>query len=229
MGQKINPTSYRLIQDKNWKSKWFNQHNLGLLLTEDLEIKKKIHLLLAHVGGLETIEIKRAAQEIIVIIYTSKPGLIIGRSGGGITELKKKLELTIENFRDKLPYHLKNKTILKSLPTKIKLEIIEARTPELSASLIAEQIASRLTKRVAYRRVAHQAIEKSIEKGAKGIKIVMSGRLGGVEIARTETFSQGVVPLSTIRADIGYSHFDALTTYGTIGIKVWLYRGLKKA
>lgn len=227
MGHKINPISFRLIQNKGWKSKWFNETHHGVLLLEDIELKNTIMKSLKKIGGLEKIEISRNPQEIVVSIYSSRPGMIIGRSGAGVSDLKKNLEEKIKIYRANLAYYLKQIMIGKNLPNKVKLDIIEVQTPEISASLVAQAVANQLERRVAYRRAVHQAIEKAVERGAKGVKIGVAGRLGGVEIARREKFSKGSIPLATIKADIDYSQNNAYTTFGVIGVKVWIYKGIK--
>ncbi len=226
MGQKVNPTSFRLITNKDWKSCWFAQKDYPMLLMEDMEMRKAVATKLGNTSGIEKVEIKRDQQEIVISIYTSKPGIVIGRSGQGIDELKKFLEKKVARFR-----HL-NRNIFPALATnksknsnkKIKINIIEIRTPELSASLMAQNIATQIEKRIAYRRAIKQSIEKIMERGAKGVKIGAAGRLGGVEIARREKFSQGSIPLGRIKADVDYAQVNAHTTYGIIGIKVWIYK-----
>ncbi len=227
MGQKVNPTSLRLIVKKNWQSRWFAQKDFALLFAEDILLKKLANQKLGKNAGIERIEISRDAQEITLTITTSKPGIIIGRSGQGIEDLKKFLEKKLASFREE------NKNIFPSLAKledpkllnrKLKIEILEVRIPELSAKLMAQNIAIQIEKRIAFRRAANQAMNKIMEKGALGVKINLSGRLGGAEIARREKFSHGSIPLGTIKAEVDYAQVDALTTYGTIGVKVWIYK-----
>jgi len=227
VGQKVNPISFRLIERKDWRSRWFEQKNYPLLLAEDIVLRKTLSKELGRTGGIDRVEIQRDAQEITITIYTSKPGIIIGRSGQGIDQLRKKLEKEIVRFRNlnkNLFPGLKKSKSTKALGQKLKINIIEIGTPELCANLMAQHLASQLEKRVAYRRAVNQALAKIMEKGAKGVKIVVSGRLGGVEIARREKFSQGSIPLGTIKTEVDYAQVDAFTTYGVIGVKVWIYK-----
>jgi len=228
MGQKVNPTSLRLVLNKSWSSKWFNQDIFGELLAEDSALRNAINSSLARTGGIEKIEILRNAQEISISIIASKPGVIIGRSGSGINDLSKKLEKVLNNYRASLPYYSKSRVEKKNLPKKIKINIVEVSVPELSATVVAQNIAIQLEKRIAYRKAVHQAMGHAMDKGAKGVKIGVAGRLNGAEIARKEKFAQGTIPLSTLRADIDYAHTNAFTTFGTIGVKVWIYKGMKK-
>lgn len=227
MGHKVNPNSFRLINDKNWKSSWFSLHNNASLLAEDINMRKVIMEKLGRNSGVEKIEIKINSQETIINVYTSKPGIIIGRSGQGIDDLRKLLERKIAQFRDQNKYvfpifnKLENE---KNINKKMKINILEIRTPELSAPIMAQNVATQLEKRIAHRRASKQAIEKIMEKGAKGAKIIVSGRLGGAEIARTEKYTQGSIPLGRIKANIDYAQADAFTTYGVIGVKVWIHK-----
>jgi small subunit ribosomal protein S3 len=163
-------------------------------------------------------------------ISTSKPGIIIGRSGQGVEDLKNFLEKKLIAFREENKNVFPSLTKLedpKLLSRKLKIEIMEIRTPELSARIMAQNIAIQIEKRIAFRRAANQTISKIMEKGAKGVKVNLSGRLGGAEIARREKFTQGSIPLGTIKADVDYAHIDAMTTFGTIGVKVWIYKDNK--
>jgi len=226
MGHKVNPISFRLINNKNWQSSWFSKNDYAELLIEDINIRKELTKKLGKTSGVEKIEIKRDNQETVINIYTSRPGIIIGRSGQGIEEIKKLLERKIAQFKEENKYVFGSKKLddNKVANKKLKINILEVRIPELSAPIMAQNIANQLEKRVAHRRTAKQAIEKISEKGAKGVKVVISGRLGGAEIARVEKYSHGSIPLGKINADIDYAHKDALTTYGIIGVKVWIYK-----
>ena len=204
MGQKVNPKSFRLVLDHGWNSKWFASKKYRQYLWEDLLIKKLILEKLPPVT-VERIEIERKVGEINVTIYTGKPGLVIGRSGQGTAELKEILSGKIKG--------------------KININIAEVAKPDLSASLLAQNIAYQIEKRVAFKRAAKATVQKATEAGAQGIKVKITGRLGGVEIARSETFAFGSIPLQTLRANIDYAKVNAYTTYGVIGVKVWLYKG----
>lgn len=230
MGQKVNPISFRLIEKKDWRSLWFAQKDYPLLLLEDLTLRDAIREKLGKLAGIDRVEIKRDQQEIVIDIQTSKPGIIIGRSGQGIDDLKKFLEKKLLRFRNlnkNIFPRLKKIKSPRDLIPRIKINIIEIRVAELSANLMAQNIATQLEKRIAYRRAVKQTMKKIMEKGAKGIKIAVAGRLGGVEIARKEKFSQGSIPLRKIKADIDYGQIDAFTTYGVIGVKVWIYKAPK--
>lgn len=223
MGQKVNPISFRLPIQKNWQSKWINTKNFAFFLAQDITIRKKIMEKLGTNAGIEKIEIERNPHETTIDIYTAKPGVIIGRSGQGVNNLTDFLSKEINKIKIK-NFAFKSLS-KKDMSNKIKINIIEVKNPEASAVLIAQTIAQRLEKRVAYRRAVKMAIEKAMQnKEVKGIKIAVSGRLGGVEIARQEKFIEGSIPLSTLRSKIDYAFVNAFTTYGTIGIKVWVYR-----
>ncbi|NTW05454.1 MAG: 30S ribosomal protein S3 [Peptococcaceae bacterium] len=205
MGQKVNPKGLRIGIIRDWESKWFaNKKDFSSLLLEDVKIrnfiKKKLFL-----AGITTIQIERAANRVKVTINAAKPGIVIGRGGTEIEILRKELEAMTEK--------------------QINVNISEIKTPELEAQLVAENVASQLEKRIAFRRAMKQVVTRSMKMGAKGIKIACAGRLAGAEIARTEWYSEGKVPLHTLRADIDYGFAEANTTYGKIGVKVWLYKG----
>lgn len=204
MGQKVHPYGFRLGIIKDWRSRWFDEKHYTELVHEDIEIRRLIRSTYEE-AGISTIEIERKANEITVTIHTSRPGIVIGRGGQRVDELRALLE---------------NKT-----GKKVRLNIHEIREPELDAQLVAENIAEQLRRRVSYRRAMKQAISRTMLRGAKGIKITCSGRLAGAEIARHETLREGSVPLHTIRADIDYGFAEALTVMGLIGIKVWIYKG----
>jgi len=205
MGQKVNPISFRLAQRRNWKSNWFSKRDYAKLLHEDLKIRDAIDDSFAQ-AGIADIKIERRQKDIVISIYSSRPGMIIGHSGEGAS----KLNLTIE----------------KITKTKVKVQVMEVKKPDLEARLVADSVAYQLVRRMPFRRIVKQAIEKSMAAGAKGIRIRVAGRLGGVEIARVETMQEGSVPLHTLRADIDYYYLPAKTNDGTVGVKVWINRGL---
>lgn len=205
MGHKVNPNILRIGIIKTWDNKWYaNKKNFSKLLHQDIEIEKIIRVRLAD-ASVSHIEIQRTANRVIVIIHSAKPGLIIGRQGAGIESLKDELE--------------------KKFHEEFNLSIREIQKPTLDAMLVADSIAKQVEKRIAYRRASKMALEKIMEAGAIGAKVNCAGRLNGVEIARSEFFSKGKIPLHTLRADIDYAIVHAATAYGTIGIKVWIYRG----
>lgn len=205
MGQKVNPHGLRIGIIKDWDTKWYaNDKDFSAFLVEDVKIREFIKEKL-YIAGIARIEIERAANKVKINIHTAKPGIVIGRQGSGIEALRKDLE------------KLTNKSIL--------LNITEIRTPETNAQLVAENIAAQLEKRISFRRAMKQAMSRAMRLGAKGIKTAVSGRLGGAEIARTEHYSEGTIPLQTLRADIDYGFAEANTTYGKIGVKVWIYKG----
>lgn len=205
MGQKVNPNLFRIGVIRSWDSKWFaSKKNFSKLLHQDLEIRKIIEKKLAD-ASVSRIEINRTANRVVIQIHSAKPGLIIGRQGAGIESLKDELE--------------------KKFHEEFNLSIKEISKPTLDAKLLAESIAQQIEKRVSYRRAAKMAVEKALESGALGAKVFAAGRLNGVEIARSEFFSRGKIPLHTLRADINYALVHAHTAYGTIGVKVWIYKG----
>jgi small subunit ribosomal protein S3 len=205
MGQKVNPHGLRIGIIKDWDTKWYsNDKNFGDQLVEDVKIRNYIKKKL-FVSGISRIEIERATNKIKVNIHTAKPGLVIGKGGAGIEELRKEVE------------QLTGKSVL--------INITEIKTPDLDAQLVAENIASQLEKRISFRRAMKQAMIRARKLGAKGIKTSVSGRLGGAEIARREHYHEGTIPLQTLRADIDYGFAEADTTYGKIGVKVWIYKG----
>lgn len=209
MGNKISPTSFRLKITDTWKSKWFSKSNFADMLQEDVRIREYLETHL-KTAGLSRIDIERLNDgTITIIIKTSKPGLIIGRSGAGVEELKKKI--------------LSKLRIKKEI--KVTVLPVEAKEIDMHAQIIANGMAEQLEKRAAFRRLMKQTLEKVMQAGAKGVKVAMGGRLNGAEIARTEHVSAGKIPLHTMRADIDFARSTAFTTYGTIGIKVWIYKG----
>ena len=204
MGQKVNPNGLRLGINKTWSSRWYAKTDYAKLLHEDLEIKKYIQEKLTS-ASISKVIIERAAKKLRLTIYSSRPGIIIGKKGIDIESLKNKL------------------TEMSKL--EVYLDIKEVRKPEVEAKLVAENIATQLEKRISFRRAMKKAVQSSMRLGAKGVKIVCSGRLGGAEIARTEKYHLGSVPLHTLRSDIDYATAEAETTYGICGIKVWINRG----
>lgn len=205
MGHKVHPTGFRLGIIKGWDSRWYADKTYKDLLAEDRKLRDSIRKRLAN-AGISRIEIERVAgTQIAVTIHTAKPGIVIGKSGESVERLRQDLERLTKK--------------------KVRLSIVEIRSPELDAYLVARGIADQLEKRVSFRRAMKQSVQKTMRVGAKGIKVVMGGRLGGAEIARVEKESEGSVPLQTLRADIDYGLAEAHTTYGVIGIKVWIYHG----
>ncbi len=204
MGQKVHPYGFRLGINRTWRSRWFARKDYGALLHEDLHLKALLKNKFAH-AGISHIEIERAANKLTIIIFTSRPGIVVGKKGTEIEKLKKDLQSL--TGRD------------------INLKIQEVSKPELDAQLVAEGIAQQLEKRIAFRRAMRRAVDSTLRFGAKGIKVRCSGRLNGAEIARSEWYLAGQLPLHTIRADIDYGFAEAYTTYGVIGVKVWIYKG----
>ncbi len=204
MGQKVHPYGFRLGYNRSWHSRWFAKRGFDDLLIEDLKLKKELKKRFAQ-AGVSQVEIDRAANRVKIIIYTSRPGIIIGRKGAEIDKLKQELS--------------------RSTKREVMIDIREITKPELNAQLQAEKIAQQLEKRIAFRRAMRKAVDEAQRFGAQGIKVRVSGRLNGAEIARSEWTLQGRLPLHTLRADIDYGFAEANTTFGVIGIKVWIYRG----
>ena len=204
MGQKTNPIGNRLGIIRTWESRWFLKKGYQHQLLEDIEVRKSIKKKLFH-AGVSRIEIERPGQKLKVIIHTARPGIIIGKKGAEVEKLKKELEDATKK--------------------QVAIDIKEIRKPEVDAQLVSENIALQLEKRVAFRRALKRAVASAVRFGALGIKVQCSGRLAGAEIARTEWYREGRVPLSTFRANIDYGFAEARTTFGAIGIKVWLYHG----
>jgi small subunit ribosomal protein S3 len=206
MGQKVNPHGLRIGIIKDWDTKWYaNDNEFAELLVEDVKIRKHIKKKL-YIAGISRIEIERPSNKIKINVYTGKPGLVIGKGGTGIDELRKEIE------------KITKKGVL--------INITEIKSIETDAQLVAENIASQLEKRISFRRAMKQAMQRTMKQPvAKGIKTSVSGRLGGAEIARTEHYHEGTIPLQTLRADIDYGFAEADTTYGKIGVKVWIYKG----
>ena len=205
MGQKINPTGLRVGVIKDWESRWYAKNaDFGDMLVEDYNLREWLLTKLAP-AGVPKIEIERDANRVRINIHCAKPGMVIGRGGSEIDKLKAECE--------------------KKLGKDVSLNIVEIKSPDLNAQLVAESIASQLERRFSFRRALKQAIGRTMKLGAKGIKTQVSGRLGGADIARTEHYHEGTIPLQTIRADIDYGFAEAKTTYGRVGVKVWIYRG----
>ena len=206
MGQKVNPVGLRVGIIRDWESKWYaGDKDFGTLLLEDVKIREFLKNKLKD-SAVSRIEIERAANRVNVTIHTAKPGMVIGKGGS-----------EVENLRVQIAKLTDGK--------KVHINISEIKSPDLDAILVAESIAQQLERRISFRRAMKQAIQRSIRSGAKGIKTMVSGRLGGAEIARSEGYSEGTVPLHTLRADIDYGTAEAHTTYGRLGVKVWIYRG----
>lgn len=206
MGQKINPHGFRVGVIKDWDAKWYaNNKNFSDYLVEDNNVRKCIKKNYYN-SGISRIEIERAAKRLKLNIYTAKPGMLIGKGGTGIEQLKKKV----------------NKLITEK---NLIVNVVEVKQPETNAQLMAENIAQQLEKRISFRRAMKQTIQRAMKSGIKGVKTCCKGRLGGAEIARTEQYHEGTIPLQTLRADIDYGFTEAHTTYGKIGVKVWIYRG----
>ncbi len=205
MGQKVNPHGLRVGVIKDWDSRWFaKDKDFGDLLVEDYNLRKFLKKQL-YSAGIPKIEIERDATKVRVNIHCSKPGMVIGKGGAEIDKLRAQCE--------------------KLLKKPVLLNIIEVKSPDMNAQLVAENIAVQLEKRISFRRAMKQSIGRAMKFGAKGIKVQVSGRLGGAEIARTEHYHEGTIPLQTLRADIDYGFAEAATTYGRLGVKVWLYKG----
>ena len=204
MGQKVHPTGFRLGVIRPWNSKWYEEKNYSKWLHEDLKLRRYLDEQLGHTG-VSRIDIERMAKKVKITIHTAKPGIVIGKRGAGIEGLKKDLQ----RFTD----------------SEIFLNIQEVRKAELDARLVAESIATQLERRVSFRRAMKKAVQTSMKFGAKGIRINCAGRLGGAEMSRREWYLEGRVPLHTLRADIDYGFAEAKTTYGIIGVKVWIFKG----
>lgn len=204
MGQKVNPHGLRIGIIRTWDAKWYADKEYAANLHEDIKMRKLIKKKL-YAAGVSRIEIERSLNRVKVTVHTAKPGMVIGRGGSGIEELKQTLK------------QLTGKTI--------DVNVAEIKQAELDATLVAENIAAQLEKRIAFRRAMKQSVMRTMRMGAKGIKVMVGGRLGGAEIARTESYREGSIPLHTLRADIDYGTAEAHTTFGVIGVKVWIYKG----
>ena len=204
MGQKVNPHGLRVGVIKDWSSKWYAEGNFADLLVEDYNIRKFLKKKL-YSAGIAKIEIERASDRVKVIVYTAKPGVVIGKGGAEIEKVKKELQ----KYTDK----------------KLIVDIKEVKRPDKDAQLVAENIAAQLENRVSFRRAMKSTMGRTMKAGVKGIKTAVAGRVGGAEIARTEQYHEGTIPLQTLRADIDYGFAEAHTTYGILGVKVWIYKG----
>ena len=204
MGQKVNPHGLRVGVIKGWDSKWYAGKDYEKFLLEDIKIREFIKEKL-FLSGISKVEIERASNKARISIHTAKPGMVIGRQGSNIELLKSDLKKMTESA--------------------MEINIVEVKTPDMDATLVAENIAAQLERRIAFRRAMKQCVGRTMRMGAKGIKITCGGRLGGAEIARSESYREGSIPLHTLRADIDYGTAEAHTTYGRIGIKVWIYKG----
>ena len=204
MGHKVHPIGFRLGYIKTWNSRWYAEKEYAGLLHEDLKVRKIVKAKLYH-AGIARIEIERSGNQLRINLHTSRPGIIIGRKGAEVDKLKAEIEALTKR--------------------QVSINIKEIKKPEVDAQLVAENIALQLEKRIAFRRAMKKAVVSALRLGAKGIKVNCAGRLGGAEIARTEWYREGRVPLHTLRADIDYGLAEAKTTYGQIGVKVWIYRG----
>ena len=204
MGQKTHPHGFRLGVVKDWRSRWYADKDFPRLLQEDETIRKYLHRRLAH-AALAHVEIERKPSKIVVTLHTARPGVVIGKRGAEVDKLRDELA-TLTN-------------------SEISVNVEEIKRPEVDARLVAENVAHQLRQRISFRRAMKRAVQAAIRSGAEGIKIMTSGRLGGAEIARTEGYNEGRVPLHTIRADIDYAQIHAFTTYGTIGVKCWVFKG----
>lgn len=204
MGQKVNPIGFRLGITRTWDSRWYAKRDFARLLKEDMALRKFLKEKL-YSAGIARIEIERAANKVKINVHTARPGIVIGKKGAGVEQIKADLQRLSQN--------------------EVFLNIIEVKKPEANATLLAENVASQLEKRVAFRRAMKKCMTAAFKQGIKGIKIRVSGRLGGSEIARTEWYSEDSVPLHTLRANIDYGTAIARTTYGVIGVKAWVYNG----
>ena len=204
MGQKTHPYGFRLVYNKSWHSRWYAGRDYASILHDDLDLRYSLKRRLQH-AGVSEIDIERAAERVRVTIFTSRPGIIIGRKGAEVDKLRDDLS--------------------RRMGREVHINIQEIQRPELDAQLVAESIAGQLLRRVAFRRAMKKAMESAFRFGAKGVKIMVSGRLGGNEIARTEWYQDGRLPLHTLKADIDYGLAESKTTWGVIGVKVWVYKG----
>jgi small subunit ribosomal protein S3 len=204
MGHKVHPYGFRLGVSRTWSAKWYADKDYRVLLQEDIAIRRLVEKRLAN-ASVSQVEIERGINHVTVTVHTAKPGIVIGKGGANVETLRKQVgEITTR---------------------KVKLEIKEIRQPELDAYLVAMNIAQQLGRRIAFRKAMKQAVQRTMKAGAKGVKVAVSGRLGGAEMARREWDKEGRIPLGTLRADISYGQVHAHTTYGRIGVKVWIYRG----
>ena len=208
MGQKVHPTGFRLGFNKTWRSRWYAQKEYANLLHEDVRLKRELKKRFAH-AGVSRVEVERAANKLKISIYTSRPGIIIGRKGQEVDKLKQEIQ--------------------KKTGKEVFINIQEILKPELDAQLVSESVALQLEKRIAFRRAMRKAVDAALRFGAKGIKVRVSGRLNGAEIARSEWYLHGQLPLHTLRADIDYGTSEARTSFGQIGVKCWIFKGEQDA
>ena len=204
MGQKTHPTGFRLGIVKDWKSRWYAERDFPRLLKEDETIRRYLHRRLSH-AAISQVEIERKPSKIVVTLHTGRPGVVIGKKGSEVDKLRDELA-TLTN-------------------AEVSVNVEEIKRPEMDARLVADSVAHQLRQRVSFRRAMKRAVQGAMRSGAEGIKIQSSGRLGGAEIARTEGYNEGRVPLHTLRADIDYAQLEAFTTYGAIGVKCWIFKG----
>ncbi|UCC26785.1 MAG: 30S ribosomal protein S3 [Gemmatimonadales bacterium] len=204
MGQKTHPTGFRLGIVKDWKSRWYAERDFPRLLKEDETIRRYLHRRLAH-AAISQVEIERKPSKIVVTLHTGRPGVVIGKKGAEVDKLRDELATLTQS--------------------EVSVNVEEIKRPEMDARLVADSVAHQLRQRVSFRRAMKRAVQGAMRAGAEGIKIQSSGRLGGAEIARTEGYNEGRVPLHTLRADIDYSQVEAFTTYGAIGVKCWIFKG----
>jgi len=213
MGQKVHPVVFRIGQTEDWKSRWYNRKQYKNFLKKDVLLRDFLMRKLAR-AGVDRIEIERSANVVRVIIKTAKPGLIIGRGGGGVEQLRAEIEKIEKSDQSGSP------------KAEVRLEVEEVRSPESRAAIVAQEIADQIEKRIPYRRALKQALAKIMQsKEVEGAKVLIKGRLDGAEIARDERLTEGKIPLQTLRAKIDYATATAYTTYGRVGIKVWIYKG----
>jgi small subunit ribosomal protein S3 len=206
MGQKVNPIGLRLGINKTWDSRWFSQREFGKNLNEDLNIRKFVVAKYVE-AGIARVEIERAAKQVHVKVFAAKPGRLIGKQGKGIDALKEEI-----------------RTVAKASDKVVKVDVFEVKTPDINAVLASQSVAQQLEKRISFRRAMRKVMQQAMKAGAKGVKVRVSGRLNGAEMARTEWYMEGRVPLHTLRADIDYGTTEANTTYGKIGVKVWIFK-----
>ncbi len=204
MGQKVNPVGFRLLNNKNWESIWFDKKNYADKLIGDIKIRNFVKKNYAHCG-IGSVVIERPSDKIILVIKTSKPGVLIGKKGGDIEKI--------------------NQAVEKIAGSKVEVKIVEIDKPDINSSLVAQNIAKQLENRASFKKVMKKAMQSALKFGALGVKVSVSGRLGGAEIARTEWYKEGSVPLHTLRCNIDYATAEAHTTFGVIGVKVWIYKG----
>lgn len=210
MGQKVNPTNFRIGHHIDWQSHWFSARKYAQMLQQDYELRRRIMKKVKD-AGVAKVEITRSAKQIVIKLHSSRPGMIIGRGGQGVDELKKEIQRFVGSQGEKMA---------------VQLDIVEIKNPGSTAQIVADGIVEQIEKRVRFRRILKQVIESTYELGeVEGVKIGLSGRLDGAEMSRREWLSKGNIPLHTIRADVDFARSTAFTTYGTIGVKVWIYRG----